>query len=156
MTTEGKNAPEAAPENQTAASDSQNSVTENSKSSITDAGAAEAGSAAAGELFAKLLAERKIEIPHEVFVERLSIGDRISTITDRLRAAARIAFTSLFSDLREMDRHRVVPTFLAVLEMAKLKLIRVHQADPLGEIYLSRTEALLSGSAEGVAVDYRG
>ncbi len=108
------------------------------------------------ELFAKLLAERKIEIPHEVFVERLSIGDRISTITDRLRAAARIAFTSLFSDLREIDRHRVVPTFLAVLEMARLKLIRVHQADPLGEIYLSRTEALLSGSAEGVAVDYRG
>jgi len=108
------------------------------------------------ELFAKLLVERKIEIPHEVFVERLSIGDRISTITDRLRAEPRISFTSLFSDLGKMDKHRIVPTFLAVLEMAKLKLIRVHQADPLGEIYLSRTEALMSVAVEGVAVDYRG
>ena len=59
------------------------------------------------ELFAKLLAERKIEIPHEVFVERLSIGDRISTITDRLRIDPRISFSSLFSDLeRDGSRHR--------------------------------------------------
>ncbi len=108
------------------------------------------------ELFAKILVERKIEIPHEVFVERLSIGDRISTIADRLRVEERIGFSTLFADLGEMDRHRVVPTFLAVLEMAKLKLIRVHQADLHGEIYLSRTAALLSTAAEGVALDYRG
>jgi chromatin segregation and condensation protein Rec8/ScpA/Scc1 (kleisin family) len=50
----------------------------------------------------------------------------------------------------------VVPTFLAVLEMAKLKLIRVHQPDRHGEIYLSRTDALLDTSTEGVQVDYRG
>jgi len=51
----------------------------------------------------------------------------------------------------------VVPTFLALLEMARLKLVRIHQADQHGEIYLSRTEALLSASgAEGVALDYRG
>ena len=69
------------------------------------------------ESLANVLARRKIEIPHEVFVERLSIGDRISTITDRLRAEERIAFTSLFVDLTAHDRHRVVPTFLAVLEV---------------------------------------
>jgi chromatin segregation and condensation protein Rec8/ScpA/Scc1 (kleisin family) len=50
----------------------------------------------------------------------------------------------------------VVPTFLALLEMAKLKLIKVHQADRHGEIYLSRTEALFDASPEGVQVDYRG
>jgi segregation and condensation protein A len=109
------------------------------------------------ELFARVLRERKIEIPHEVFVERLSIGDRIATITDRLRAEARVTFTSLFADLvSSRDKHRVVPTFLAVLEMAKLKLIKVHQPDPHGEIYLSRTEALLATGAEGVSLDYRG
>jgi len=109
------------------------------------------------ESLAAVLKRRKIEIPHEVFVERLSIGDRISTIADRLRSEERIAFTSLFADLLETDRHRVVPTFLALLEMARLKLVRIHQADQHGEIYLSRTEALLSTSAaEGVALDYRG
>src|SRR2546428_13366009 len=108
------------------------------------------------ELMARVLAERKIEIPHEVFVERLSIGDRISVITDRLRADERITFTSLFADLGEHDRHRVVPTFLALLEMTKLKLLKVHQPDRHGEIYLSRTGALADTSAEGVQLDYRG
>jgi segregation and condensation protein A len=108
------------------------------------------------ESLSNVLKRRKIDIPHEVFVERLSIGDRISAITDRLRDDERIAFTSLFADLSVHERHRMVPTFLAVLEMAKLKLIRVHQPDRHGEIYLSRTEALFDTSAEGVQLDYRG
>ena len=105
---------------------------------------------------ARVLKERKIEIPHEVFVERLSIGDRISVITDRLRDLDRITFTSLFADLGDRDRHRIVPTFLAVLEMARLKLIRVHQPERHAEIYIGRTEALLTSSAEGASLDYRG
>ena len=107
------------------------------------------------ELLARQLKARKIEIPHEVFVERLSIGDRISHLTDRLRADERIGFTSLFEDLAEWDKHRVVPTFLAVLEMARLKLIKVHQADRHGEIHISRTGALITAASEGVALDYR-
>ena len=107
------------------------------------------------EALARVLKERKIEIPHEVFVERLSIGDRIATITDRLRVDERITFTSLFDDLTQLDKHRVVPTFLALLEMTRLKLLRVHQPDRHGEIYLSRTGALLADAAEGVALDYR-
>jgi segregation and condensation protein A len=108
------------------------------------------------ELMDRVLRERKIEIPHEVFVERLSIGDRISVITDRLREVDRITFTSLFADLGDRDRHRIVPTFLAVLEMARLKLIRVHQTERHAEIHLGRTEALLTSSAEGASLDYRG
>jgi segregation and condensation protein A len=109
------------------------------------------------ESLAEVLERRKIDIPHEVFVERLSIGDRIAVITDRLRAEERITFTSLFDDLAgHRDRHRVVPTFLAVLEMTKLKLVRVHQPDRHGEIYLARADALLDTSAEGATLDYRG
>jgi segregation and condensation protein A len=109
------------------------------------------------ESLADVLERRKIEIPHEVFVERLSIGDRIAVITDRLRADERITFTSLFEDLAShADRHRVVPTFLAVLEMTKLTLVRVHQPDRHGEIYLARTDALLDTEAEGATLDYRG
>ncbi len=108
------------------------------------------------ELLARVFEERKIRIPHEVFVERLSIGDRISVITDRLREDERITFTSLFSDLGDRDRHRLVPTFLAVLEMARLKLIKVHQPDRNAEIYIARTDALLTTSVEGASLDYRG
>jgi len=108
------------------------------------------------ELMARVLKDRKIEIPHEVFVERLSIGDRISVIADRLRLDERITFTSLFADLQEFEKHRVVPTFLAVLEMAKLKLIKVHQPERHAEIYIGRTDALLDAAAEGASLDYRG
>jgi segregation and condensation protein A len=108
------------------------------------------------EALARVLKERKIEIPHEVFVERLSIGDRIATIADRLRSETRITFTSLFEDLTQVDRHRVVPTFLAVLEMTRLKLMRVHQPDRHGEIYLARSGGLLAGAEEGAVLDYRG
>jgi segregation and condensation protein A len=108
------------------------------------------------EALARVLKERKIEIPHEVFVERLSIGDRIATIADRLRSETRITFTSLFEDLTQVDRHRVVPTFLAVLEMTRLKLMRVHQPDRHGEIYLARSDGLLAGAEEGAVLDYRG
>jgi segregation and condensation protein A len=107
------------------------------------------------ELLARVLKERKIEIPHEVFVERLSIGDRIAVITDRLRIEERITFTSLFEDLSDLDKHRVVPTFLAVLEMAKLKLVRVHQPERHAEIYLARAAVLPESALEGVSLDYR-
>ena len=106
------------------------------------------------ELLARVLAERRIEIPHEIFVERLSISDRIAVIIDRLRENENVTFTSLFDELRSAER--VVPTFLAVLEMARLKLVKVHQPERHSEIYLSRTEALLDESAEGVGLDYRG
>jgi segregation and condensation protein A len=108
------------------------------------------------DLLARVLAARRIEIPHEVFVERLSIGDRISVIIDRLRSNESASFSSLFEDLASGDRHRLVPTFLAVLEMARLKLIKVHQPERHSEIYLSRTEALLDTTGEGVGLDYRG
>jgi segregation and condensation protein A len=108
------------------------------------------------ELMARVLKARKIEIPHEVFVERLSIGDRISVITDRLKLDERITFTSLFTDLGDRDRHRIVPTFLAVLEMAKLKLIKVHQPERHAEIYIGRSETVSGASAEGAGIDYRG
>lgn len=104
------------------------------------------------ELMAKVLQAKKLEIPHEVFVERLSIGDRISVIADRLKLDERITFTSLFDDLLPTDRHRLVPTFLAVLEMAKLKLIKVHQPERHAEIYIARTE---QAAPEGVQLDYR-
>jgi len=104
---------------------------------------------------ARVLEARRIEIPHEVFVERLSIGDRIAGIADRLRLVERITFTSLFDDLAVLDRHRVVPTFLALLEMARLKLVRIHQADAHGEIHVSRTDSLEGASTEGAGIDYR-
>ena len=45
-----------------------------------------------------------------------------------------VEFTSLFTS--ELTRERLIVTFLAVLEMARLKVLQVTQSAAYGEIYL--------------------
>ena len=51
--------------------------------------------------------------------------DKISQIVEILEAKASITFLELFSD--NPDKHEVIITFLAILEMVKLTLIRIIQ-----------------------------
>ena len=84
--------------------------------------------------FRALLQRAPYEPPHEIDVERISIGERIAQIADRLGAEGTLAFDQLCEGLRH--REELITTFLALLEMARLKLIRVVQADRLGPLYL--------------------
>ena len=92
----------------------------------------------------------KLKLSYEVMVERISIGERVNQIVDLLSAAERVSFIDCFQLDEEKSaaqlRHEVVVTFLAVLEMAKLKMLRILQRGPGEAIYLSRTDAL--GSVE--------
>jgi segregation and condensation protein A len=71
---------------------------------------------------------------HEIVAERLSIGDAISRVAEILRTRRRASFEELLAGPAERrnDRANVIATFLALLEMAKLKLVRIFQA-PLDE-----------------------
>ena len=51
--------------------------------------------------------------------------DKISQIVEILEAKASITFLELFSD--SPGKHDVIITFLAILEMVKLTLIRIFQ-----------------------------
>ena len=53
-------------------------------------------------------------------------------------------------------RHQIVITFLAILEMTKLKLIRLQQPSPQGEIYISRNQAGGTVPIEGAGEEYAG
>ncbi len=73
---------------------------------------------------------------HEVVRDRLSLSDAIHRVADKIRAGSGpISFFSLFEGAR--TRSSVVITFLALLEMAKLKLIRVFQQEGEDEILVS-------------------
>ncbi len=72
---------------------------------------------------------------HEVTRERVSLSDAILTIVDRLKRDGQVGFFQLFEAQRQ--RHQVIITFLAMLEMCKLKLIRVFQPEELGDIQIS-------------------
>jgi len=96
------------------------------------------------EAFDRVMRQAKVKVSHNVLIDRLSVSQKIAELTDRLEAEGRFAFTSMFSFIRngvarsmEEIRHEAVVTFLALLEMAKLRLIGLAQhADE--EIYIER------------------
>ena len=59
-------------------------------------------------------------------VERISIADRIQEVAEILQNRQDVTFDDFFDDT--ITRELVVITFLSLLEMAKLKMIRLHQA----------------------------
>ncbi len=61
----------------------------------------------------------------EMTTDEISVKDRISQIADILENRGSITFEELFSD--PPDRREVIITFLAILEMVKLTLIRIVQ-----------------------------
>ena len=89
------------------------------------------------EYFADLLAEAPAEHTHDVHIDRMSVAQRINQLIDKLEAGegsfrfdSMIDFTAPMAELR----HQVVVTLLAILELAKLKAIRVLQ-DPVSETF---------------------
>jgi segregation and condensation protein A len=111
------------------------------------------------EAFDKVLKAARVEVSHEVLVDRLSIGDAIQRISERLTAGSRVPFTAMFEPLPgelRPERHRVVVTFLAILEMVKLRLLRVFQERADGEILLAgRDESAAPAGSGEVGDDYR-
>ena len=76
----------------------------------------------------------KVRFTHNVIIDRLSVSQKIAELTDRLEKEGRFTFTSMFRFFREGTaaspaemRHEAVVTFLALLEMAKLRLIALSQ-----------------------------
>lgn len=61
----------------------------------------------------------------EMTTDEISVKDKISQIADILENKGSITFLELFSD--NPDRREVIITFLAILEMVKLTLIRLVQ-----------------------------
>ena len=61
----------------------------------------------------------------EMTADEISVKDKISQIVDILEAKGSITFLELFSD--STDRREVIITFLGILEMVKLTLIRLVQ-----------------------------
>lgn len=87
------------------------------------------------EALDRVLQEAAPKFQHEVVREKVSLSAAIRSIADRLRAEGEITFFGLFEGAR--TRQQIVITFIAMLEMVKLKWIRVYQEEGSEEIKLS-------------------
>ena len=72
----------------------------------------------------------------ELEPERLLVKDKINEIMERLSKREWITFGSLFD--QDDSRLNVLTTFLALLEVVKLQLVRLYQEKPFGTILISR------------------
>jgi segregation and condensation protein A len=70
----------------------------------------------------------------EIDAEKMSLTDRINEILERLSEQGQITFAELLGD--RTDRRRIIYTFLAILELMKLRMVRACQAGPFGTIRL--------------------
>ncbi len=80
----------------------------------------------------------------EVEPDRLLVKDKINELLGLLRDHEWLTFDSLFQT--DSSRLNVVTTFLALLELVKLQLVRAYQDSPYETILISRTGSMSSNS----------
>lgn len=86
------------------------------------------------DAFQQVLENMPVQHRVDFSQERVSIKDRITEIVDILERKGSMAFSELFSS--RPVRGEVVITFLAILEMARLCLVGIHQQVSTGIINL--------------------
>ncbi len=86
------------------------------------------------DAFQKILAKIPDDMQLEFTPDKISVKERITQITDILEAKGSVTFDQLFSE--QPDKTEVIVTFLAVLEMVKLTLIRIAQHAQTGVLRL--------------------
>ena len=74
----------------------------------------------------------------EIDVEKISLSERINDIVDELEKRGEMTFTDLLGETG--SRKRLIYTFLAILELMKLRIIRAYQAVPYGVIRIRLAE----------------
>jgi segregation and condensation protein A len=71
---------------------------------------------------------------HEVLLEKVTVREKMALLLDRLRSGEKILFESLFAQVN--SRMEVVVTFLAMLELVKIRAIRIFQEEATGPIQI--------------------
>ena len=83
---------------------------------------------------------------HEVTLEKITVREKMTLVLDAVRAQGRVLFEALFSEAR--TRMEIVVTFLAMLELVKVRAIRIVQEELGGPIVIEA--AVLEQAAEAM------
>ena len=88
------------------------------------------------DAFRHVLERAKPETFHEVILDRISVEEKVQHILSLLQRENRsVAFHLLFPE--QASRRVIIVTFLAILELVKMKLIRIFQPAPFETIRIS-------------------
>ncbi len=76
--------------------------------------------------FQGVLAKSKVKLGHDIVADRISITDRIHELLAILETRRQVVFEELFDGL--VSKFDLVITFLALLEMTRLRMTRLYQS----------------------------
>ncbi len=82
--------------------------------------------------FRKIMKNIVSDDAYEISADEVSVTEKINSIMEILGATPHITFESLFSDITR--RMELVATFLALLELIRLKLVKIQQIKRFGAI----------------------
>lgn len=85
--------------------------------------------------FNDVLKKAKTEEMGEIFGDRFMVADKIDAILHMLSEKSKVVFSLLFDEIP--SRHEIVCTFLALLELIRLRQVSVTQKRRFGEIVIS-------------------
>ena len=91
-------------------------------------------------LFDLVLALRQVlerlptEALHEITLEKISVREKMSRLLDDLQQRGKLIFQSLFEGIA--SRMEVIVTFLAMLELVRVRAIRIWQEEPNAPILI--------------------
>lgn len=86
------------------------------------------------EAFQSVLSKAKVKIQHEVTADRITITERIHELVEFMRVRPKMQFEEIFDGAT--TRFDYVITFLALLEMTRLRMTRVYQTEPYAPIHI--------------------
>jgi segregation and condensation protein A len=107
------------------------------------------------EAFGKLLEKAGPKLSHEVMFDRVSISARINQVIDRLEVGSgSFRFDALFDvNLPEHElRSQLVVTLLAILELARLKVVRVVASEDQETLFIAQVQGAALSEARRVHV----
>jgi segregation and condensation protein A len=68
----------------------------------------------------------------EIDLEKMSLADIINDVMERLTREKNLTFEELLGE--KIDRRRIIYTFLAILELIKMKMVKAYQTSAFGVI----------------------
>jgi segregation and condensation protein A len=86
--------------------------------------------------FKELLERRRVLLAHEIEREKKSVEERMQELLALLQEGASLEFLELFA--AEETKAALILTFLALLELIRLKLVKVYQRGLFGPIRVFR------------------
>lgn len=85
------------------------------------------------------------DVVHEVLLDKITVREKMTLLLDQLRAQGKILFESLFAEVK--SRMEVVVTFLAMLELVKVRAIRIFQEEVAGPIQIEAAAGIENAPA---------